>query len=523
MHRAWRTPAVVVLGAAAVVIAVRAVAGPFSLGPVAVNSPMNVEGFFALLLVALILSKEEGEFLTRRQFPDWIYVVGLAAIVVLVFWRSLWFPLLSDDYILVTQARGAGGPLLKSFVEPGGDGSFRPLGQVLLMASGRWANTDALRWHAISFAIHGVNSILLYAAVRYASKRSDMAVIAAAVFALHGTRPEAVAWTAGRWDVVAAFFALAGLLAFLRYYERGNPLYCTASVVLAAMAILCKESAYAFPALALALTQVSRSVFVVKRLLTVLIAPAVMLVYRFVLFHGPGGYIDPQTGRAQILSIRLLPSLKALFLRLWAVLLFPVDWAQKPELYLAAMLVLMLVCLAGLCVVRSSLDRRSAVILAACTMGCAFPAVHLLAVGADLLGSRVMYLPAAAYGVFVAALIVSVRNTRLARGMAVCVVLFYMSTLAHNLGIWGRVATLAYRTCASAAPKLSGSIGGVAILGIPVAIDGVPFFANGFAECVALHDAAAPSQWTITHLPGNVTVKPGQRVLVWDAAGNVLR
>jgi len=486
---------------------------------------MNIEGFFALAFVAFALGRPARAFTPPPQPRDWICIACLLAITVSVFWQSLWFPLLSDDYILVTQAGHFTGSLLKQFIEPGGDGSYRPIGYALLLAGGKWAHADAFRWHAISLAVHAANSLLVYAAARYASKRSDLAAIAAAIFALHGTRPEAVTWTAGRWDVLAAFFVLVGLLAFLRYYDTGNRLCCLASVLLVTVAIMCKESAYAFPTLAVAfvaVAQVSRPVSSTPRLLSTLLAPAIMLAYRFILFHGPGGYVDPQTGRAQILSIRFLPTLKALFPRLWAVLIFPADWAQAPEFYLVLALVLMPAALIGLCVTRSSLDRKPALILATCTMAAGLPAVHLLAVGSDLLGSRIFYLPAVAFALFLSVLIASARPLALARTMAACVILFYASTLMHNLSIWGRVASLAGRTCVAAAPRLTGTPA-AAIIGIPVAIDGVSFFANGFAECVALHSPAPPSQWTITHVPGGVPEKAGQRVLVWDPAANTLR
>jgi hypothetical protein len=84
------------------------------------------------------------------------------------------------------------------------------------------------------------------------------------------------------------------------------------------------------------------------------------------------------------------------------------------------------------------------------------------------------------------------------------------------------VAAVADRTCVAAAPKLSGAED-AAILGIPVAIAGVNFFANGFAECVALHAQTPPRNWTITHLAGSEPRNVGGRVLVWDETSQTLR
>ena len=54
-----------------------------------------------------------------------------------------------------------------------------------------------------------------------ATKRIDIALPAALIFALHGTRPEAVTWTAGRFDVLAGFFALSALFPDLRVFHVG--------------------------------------------------------------------------------------------------------------------------------------------------------------------------------------------------------------------------------------------------------------------------------------------------------------
>ncbi len=517
LPKLWCALALVVLISGGALIAVRAWLGPFWV----VHSPMNLEGVVAIAFLGGLALLGQSSVREPVRLPlvwDTVCVLCLVVIVLGVFWKSLWFPLLSDDYILVTRTARATGPLFKLFLTAGGDGSYRPVGYLLLMVNGKWAGVDAFRWHAISLAFHAANVVLVYLAARLATKRIDIALPAALMFALHGTRPEAVTWTAGRFDVLAGFFALAGLVVFLRYYEIGNPVYAVGSGLLVAAAIMCKESAYGFPALAAAFGAASGR-WRWRRLATTLIAPAAMLVYRFVLFRGPGGYVDPQTGRAQILSVRFLPVLKAVFLRFWAVMFCPVDWAQKPEFYLAAAVMLMVGCL----LVMLCLGRGSRVlVLAACTMLAAFPAVHLLAIGADLLGERVLYLPVAVFALFLSVLVASIEKPVIARTVAVCVVIFYGSSLVHNLVIWGRVAALADRTCISAGPKIDGAQD-AEILGIPVAIDGVNFFANGFGECVGLHTQTPPRNWTITHLAGPEPLNANSRVLVWDEASQSLR
>lgn len=78
------------------------------------------------------------------------------------------------------------------------------------------------------------------------------AFFAAALFAVHGTRPEAAMWIAGRFDLVATLFILMGLLLFIRSYGEASSIgyvYEMASLMCMVLAILSKESAFVFPLL----------------------------------------------------------------------------------------------------------------------------------------------------------------------------------------------------------------------------------------------------------------------------------
>ena len=100
-----------------------------------------------------------------------------------------------------------------------------------------------------------------------------------------------------------------------------------ASCTFVALAILSKESAYAAPAVMLGFASAVGRVRESRRpILAAAAVCAAMFAWRWTMFHGPGGYIDPATGQAQILLFHFGSALKAVLLRVWALMLFPVNW-----------------------------------------------------------------------------------------------------------------------------------------------------------------------------------------------------
>jgi hypothetical protein len=495
-----------VLLAAALAVSIRAVAGPLVVGPLRFASPMGLESLFAGVFVAIVLLQSKrsavrgaiAKSATRVRIAPLLLAL---AVVAAAYFPSLWNPFLSDDYILVSRATLDPARVLAVFHTPGGDGSFRPLGYLYFALLHQFGGVDPLQWHACALCIHLTNCALLYlilnAAIRadplvrtgptgpvlrpalplpHAVKpargpaadqggRPTVAFTAAVLFGLNGTRPESVAWTAGNFDLLACAFVFAATLAVLR-----NRL--ALALPLLVLGLLSKESAYAAPAVifcfAASADRLRESRIRLALAASVAICGA-MFAYRWSLFHGPGGYINPATGQAQVLSFHLGTALKALFLRVWANLLFPVNWDASPHSALLAAALLAGSCAIVYAAIASRAPRRVALSMLALTIGAVLPAYHLALIGDNLNGSRILYLPAAGFCVLCAYL---TERSRLA--VAVLVVSTGV-VLLHNLDAWHRNAILADQVCGGASTQA------------PVHdLNGVVFFANGYKECVEM-------------------------------------
>jgi hypothetical protein len=475
------------LAASGAALGWRALSGPFHFGPLAVNSPLNAESVFGLSATALLLLNSEPnpppEPREVRHSVFWLLAILLVAAAAL--WGALSFPLVFDDYTLVRQAQDMRPAALEySFTHPGGDGFFRPLGNLSLHFDALWAAQDPFRWHVTGVALHLINIVLVWLlADRFLADRLA-ALWAAALFAVHGTVLLTPSYLAARFDVLSVFLVLTGLLVFLHYLDTGHYLLLAASLGCMSSALLTKETAFVFPFLA-ALIGGSRAWAHRRALIGFFALAAAVFAYRYALLGGIGGYRDTKTGAPEVLSATYLDYLKGFGLRIWSAFYFPVNWRHEPEDWLVVMLLAYMAAFACMAT-RTHRDCRKLIPVLAFTGIALLPVAHLLLVEASLLGAGRFYLALAGFAMLMA---VALRAHSKPMQVLVGTVLlgFQLAALRHNAAIWGEIAALADRTCAKAAAMLPNSSDAFAVSGLPREIDGIPFLANGFEACVAFH------------------------------------
>lgn len=407
--------------------------------------------------------------------------VGLIAILSFGWLARSYF--LSDDFTLLIQAR-APWSWRGVFATRGGDGSFRPVGYLSYVISSRWAGFDPVPWHWIGFLLHAANAGLIYALAASLDFSRFSAWLGATIFALHGSHPEAVVWVAGRFDLLSTFFFLIAALLFVLSWRTtgGRRIFyeCIAAVSMIC-AMLSKESAYSFPLVASLLVFCFVGINDRRMWMPVLgffAITAALFVYRWTLLAGIGGYG----------GVSFAPSLKALALRLWGILFFPVNWSIPAGAELIAGAVIYVMALAWLFMIRA--DRSQLAFGIGFALLTAAPALTQLLIGLDLEKSRVLYLPCAGFCLIFAALFEPLHQ-RERIPVAAALILFHGVVLWHNLNGWQRASEVVEAACTAAAKCSSGSGQPVVTGRLPRTLHGVYTFANGFQECVAVKRAGA--------------------------------
>jgi hypothetical protein len=510
----WALGLTAVLSGAVVVA--RAAFGPFHL-LVWVRSPLVGEGVAALAFTSLMLLRD-GEPRAATGRPAIRSYALVLALTAAALGASLWFPLVCDEYVLATQGRAiswisAG----RAFLQAGGDGFYRPLADLSLSVDALWAGLDPPGWHVLGLLLHLANTTLALLLVWRLFRRPAVACWAAALFGIHGARLEGMMFLA-RFDQLATGFVLGGLLLFDEYLEsQRTPLLALSFAVMLA-GLLSKESAFVFPLLALWLAVLHRRLDwrppdwrVVRPILGYFALTAAVFLYRWSLLGGIGGYLDRATGRPAILNIRPLALLKALTLRLWGLLYFPVNWSLQPEIWLAATMAFALAALVWLALV-SRPRRRELAFAAAFVLIAALPVAHLLLIGADLRGAAHLYLPSVGFCLFLALAIEGVGWRPELAGAAI--VLFQVVALWHNMAVWDHTAHLAEQVCRMATEEAARSTTPPIFVNPPLILDGIGFYTNGLPECVAMHQPGARVSVVWSTVPP--APSPGTAVFVWN-------
>lgn len=484
-----------------------------------VQSPVNAESIIALdfLLIVFLRVRSQRDYgKVARTAPHIVFIACTAIVAFVPFSITIGAPLVHDSYTHVGEAATETWRQVRAFFThpSGGDLFYRPLGYLSYWLDFRWAGYDPFRWHLWSVIFHVVNTCLVYALATQLAFSRFAAVVAALVFALHGSRAEAVSWVAARFDLLACFFVLLSLLSLNKWVQTRRPRWYAAMIFGALLAVLSKESAYCLPLLALGMIpfkprSLTRDLLRCSAVLFAVSSAA--FSYRFWVLKGVGGY-RADGGESALLHFSLIRTIKPLFFRQWALLFFPINWSTSLPAWLKAGVVIMLIAMCGF-IVWSKASKQLLLSALSLVFLADIPVHHLLLMTADLAGSRVLYLPVLGLSFFWALLAQGCERARIQLPLSAALLLFQLAALTHNLLTWRQVAFLAQRTCRSIAAETASDDRAITIHGLPNTWHGVFFLGNGFPECV---------QMNAQHAPTHIYMEPEQpssgqaRAFIWN-------
>ncbi len=491
-------------GIFALLLLARTVFGEWTTPFLKIRSPLNAESLVAVSFLLLVLLRAQLEqpappiqsksVNTNRQTAAVLSMLLLLCVA--VFYRSLGKPLLFDDYghvAFVSQTNWR--EILAAFYRPHADIFFRPIGFLSYFIDFHWAHLDPFRWHLWSLAIHALNCALVYILARQLEFSPLSSAAAAAVFAIHGTRAETVCWTDARFDLLSTLFVLLSLISLEQYVRKMTRWWLAGSYLSTVLAICTKEAAFALP-----LMLIVMSMFHVgerhRRLLRaapgIFVVAAVGFIYRLWMIQGIGGY--QTNGHPNVFVFNVIRLAKGLFWRLWALAFFPINWSSRANVLLALLMALFLVLLAVIAAgPRVNKKRLLATLLL--VLAASFPVEHLLLIGSDLAGARILYLPMLGIALFWAVVCETYLDRKyFAYAIPAVVLCFNLAFLEANITIWTQVAEAARSACQAFGRQIANVPGAVEVIGVPFKYRGVYFLTNGFADCVQFNSVVPASR-----------------------------
>jgi tetratricopeptide (TPR) repeat protein len=147
---------------------------------------------------------------------------GLLALVVAAFWRVLFCDfLIYDDWEYVVTndmvRRGVSAESVGWAFTKFHSSNWHPLTWISHMADVQMYGLRPWGHHLTNLLLHLTNTLLVFGLLRQLTGALWRSALVAALFALHPTHVESVAWVAERKDVLSTCFGLLSLLAYARY------------------------------------------------------------------------------------------------------------------------------------------------------------------------------------------------------------------------------------------------------------------------------------------------------------------
>lgn len=131
------------------------------------------------------------------------------------------------------------------WLEPSSSPQYYPLLFTIFWLQYRLWGLNPAGYHVTNVVLHAMNAILLLTLLRRLAVPG--ALFAAAIFALHPVQVESVAWVTELKNVLAGFFSLLTLFAWLRFVERRRWQSYVLALLLFTCAMLSKTAASTLP------------------------------------------------------------------------------------------------------------------------------------------------------------------------------------------------------------------------------------------------------------------------------------
>lgn len=132
-----------------------------------------------------------------------------------------------------------------------GEANWHPLTWISHMADVQFFGTHPFGHHLVSVLLHALNVVLLFLALRRATRNVARSASVAALFAVHPLNVECVAWVAERKSLLSMLFFLLALSAYERYASHRNAVRYAAVALLFACGLAAKPMVVTLPLLLL--------------------------------------------------------------------------------------------------------------------------------------------------------------------------------------------------------------------------------------------------------------------------------
>ncbi len=186
----------------------------------------------------------------------WVAVAALLLAALAIYWQAVGFGFIrNDDELYVYENAAVKGELgwggvIWAFTHAA-VGNWHPLTMLSLMLDYQLGGPAPAWFHAVNMLLHLLGTLFLILAWQRLTRCTGQSLFIGAIFALHPTHVESVAWVSARKDVLSGLFLGLTLLAYSRYSRRPNGLRYLGVMLCLILGLLSKPMLVSVPFLLL--------------------------------------------------------------------------------------------------------------------------------------------------------------------------------------------------------------------------------------------------------------------------------
>ena len=298
--------------------------------------------------------------------------------------------------------------------------------------------------HGVNLFFHLSNIVLLFFCFRLLKFKNQFALILTFIFAIHPLSTEAIAWIAGRKDVVYLFFFLFSWMSYLKFYRTKKAIYFILSVLFFVISLLSKVQALTLPFILIISDLMLDNKFELKRLRNKIPFILLSLVFGIIAISGGGELVADKYAESFSIFDKLIYSVMAFGKYLVMVLLpfnqiaihqFPVLGTSKYTIDLIVG-IFSIICVATVFIRTYKKNPRVAGGVLFFVV-CIFPVLHIVAVNSAIIYERFTYL--AAIGIFMAIFAFLEKKPRYEIGISytiICLGLMFSVLTYARIPVW---------------------------------------------------------------------------------------
>ncbi len=195
----------------------------------------------------------------KSKWTHVILVILIAAVTILIFYKTTRFDFLADDWRLIydkSEFLEDWSNIGTVFTQPFSAKTYepipfyRPVITVVNFVNFHVLGKTTFGYHIINLIFHTLNAILLYLLIFLLFKRELLSLLGALFFAAHPIHTSSVVWVSGRTDLIACFFVLLTVILFFKRKDHTGTLrflLFAGSIFTFLLALLSKEITLALP------------------------------------------------------------------------------------------------------------------------------------------------------------------------------------------------------------------------------------------------------------------------------------